>query len=481
MAKLILSIGFVFPGDFAEFVPLTSKRAVLDADLIVFRPGFSGFYFHADRYQGKRSLMSDSSFQFKEAASHWRQQLNLAIAASKNVIVFLPEYEQIWVDSGERTYSGTGKNRQTTRIVNPSSNYLMLPTFSESVVPSHGTAMKLTDKGNPILQSYWKEFAASSEYQVILEGLKVTPLLSTSAGDKPVSCHFTLGPGPGRIVALPTLKDYDDDPADLDVLSSTDHLEWDKTDKRFGQRLLTALLHIDDVIRQSGVATPPPSWVAEDIYALEKERELRTAILKAERQVEIATTKKAKLSEELAHEGQLRRLLFETGKPLESAILEALALLGFSAQQFQNADSEFDVVFVSAEGRFIGEAEGKDNKQVNIDKLRQLEMNIQEDLAREDVTEPAHGVLFGNACRLQPVAERSPDFFTEKCVKSAARTGTSLVRTIDLFFAARHAKESADSAFAAQCRRAILEQRGGVVQFPEVPVRTSQDQAEAAV
>ena len=64
------------------------------------------------------------------------------------------------------------------------------------------------------------------------------------------------------------------------------------------------------------------------------------------------------------------------------AILEALRLLGFQANNYKDAESEFDAVFEAPEGRFLGEAEGKDNAQVNIDKMRQLEMNIQEDFAR---------------------------------------------------------------------------------------------------
>ena len=95
--------------------------------------------------------------------------------------------------------------------------------------------------------------------------------------------------------------------------------------------------------------------------------------------------------------GRLRGLLFEKGKPLEEAIIEGLRKLGFTAEPFKDDGSEFDVVFESPEGRLIDEAEGKDNKAVNVDKLRQLQMNIHEDLLRDSVAEPAKPVLFGNA------------------------------------------------------------------------------------
>ncbi len=124
--------------------------------------------------------------------------------------------------------------------------------------------------------------------------------------------------------------------------------------------------------------------------------------------------------------------MYEKGKALEAAIIDALRLLGFKAEPFKDSESEFDVVFECDEGRLIGEAEGKDNKAVNIDKLRQLSMNIHEDLQRDEVTVPAKAVLFGNGFRLQPLGDRG-DPFTEKCHSAAGTASTALVFTPDLF------------------------------------------------
>ena len=86
--------------------------------------------------------------------------------------------------------------------------------------------------------------------------------------------------------------------------------------------------------------------------------------------VELQNTK-MRIEAKLEAAGSLRSLLYETGKPLESAVLEALRLLGFTAENYQEGDSEFDAIFVDPEGkRLIGEAEGKNDKAVNIDKPR---------------------------------------------------------------------------------------------------------------
>lgn len=149
-------------------------------------------------------------------------------------------------------------------------------------------------------------------------------------------------------------------------------------------------------------------------------------------------------------------------------IIEALSLLGFAAAPFKESDSEFDVVFESNEGRLIGEAEGKDNKAVNIEKLRQLSMNIHEDLLRESVTAPAKPVLFGNGFRLQPLSERA-DPFTEKCHSAATTSSTALVFTPDLFWPVQYLVSNSDAEYALACRQKLLESTGRVV-FPSPPV-----------
>ena len=125
------------------------------------------------------------------------------------------------------------------------------------------------------------------------------------------------------------------------------------------------------------------------------------------------------------------------------------------------------MVFECAEGRLIGEAEGKDNKAVNIDKLRQLAMNVHEDLQRQEVMTPAKAVLFGNGFRLQPLDER-PDPFSVKCYGAAATSSTALVFTPDLFAPVQYLMAHADEEYSRRCRDVILGTVGRV-KFPEPP------------
>ena len=245
---------------------------------------------------------------------------------------------------------------------------------------------------------------------------------------------------------------------------------------KFAARMINVVVALDAALHSEREVTPEPAWASNQKYSLRAERALRTELLEAESALESAQRHKESIIEKLQPVSQLRRLLYKKGKPLESAIVDALRLLGFSAKPYKDGSSEFDVVFESAEGRLIGEAEGKDNKAINVDKLRQLMMNVYEDLKRGEVTTPAKGVLFGNGFRLAPLEERGAAF-TEKCISAAQSSSTALVATLDLFRAARYLSDQQDDAYAAECRAAILN-AAGLTSLPEEPSQGAQDFSE---
>ena len=155
--------------------------------------------------------------------------------------------------------------------------------------------------------------------------------------------------------------------------------------------MVAAIVGLDKSLHATDEITAEPLWAKTADYALDRESELNEQLLLAEADLENSRRIKERLLEDLKASGSSRALLYEKGKPLEFAIIEALKTLGFVAAPFKDAHSEFDVVFESPEGRLIGEAEGKDNKAVSVQKLRQLTMNAHEDLQRDEVTSPARG------------------------------------------------------------------------------------------
>lgn len=478
MAKKIISVGFEIPGDVAEYISLRSNRSLLDADIVVFSPQMGSEYYITRQYKGKPRLGESDSFKVVGDAAHWRSEIQMAFSTGKTIIVYLTELNEFYVETGEKGVSETNRKTNIT-YVSEFNNYAFLPVNFEKIVSSSGKSIKFA-KDVKFMTSYWKEYEASSSYEVILEGgfESKSVILVTKTGSRVVGLHLTNGKG--NLFLLPDLSYPDEGFISSEEDNEGEIIEqWTPKATKYGKTFLSHIAEIDKSLQVDRDLTPAPRWTKNNKYRLPKEldaeKEIQAISIKIEKleQSRVAAIKK------LEEEGKLRSLLYETGHILEEAILEVLRLMGFTAETYKDSESEFDAVFLSPEGRFLGEAEGKDNSAINIDKLSQLERNIQEDFQKDDVNEYAHGVLFGNAYRLQPPQERQ-DFFTEKCLSGAVRAGISLVQTVDLFEVARYLKESQDKEYAQKCRQAIFESKGKVVVFPELPIENVVSQDEVS-
>lgn len=475
MAKRIISVGFEVPGGEVEEVPLLSRRSLLDADIIVFSPKIPDVY-APETYQGKPCLSDDSSFQCREAIAHWRRELIAAIDAGKLVVVLLQPPEIVYAATGDKQYSGTGRNMRTTRIVDQLHAYQVIPTKWQYHTAS-GSEMSLVPEAR-FFASYWAKFAEYSRYEVYLEGEMKETLIKTKTGNRIVGA--CIRKGHGALLAIPSLA------LDKETFSETRKVEgkneyyWTKDAIVFGRQFTTVLVALADSLASEVAITPPPDWMQDDAYHLPEEAVIEIRIGKITAQIAELEEKRRELESQLETAGTLRNLLFEQGKPLEHAVLQALGLFGFNAKGFKDNGSEFDAVFISPEGRFIGEIEGKDNKAINIDKFSQLERNLNEDFARKGVDQFAKGVLFGNPFRLSPLDSREKPF-TEKCQTAATRLGVALVNTSDLFAPCRYLKSNKDADYAKKCREAIFKAVGDVVIFPTPPISNDSDKHVEAV
>ena len=460
--RKVVTVGLEIGSPLADHIDFNSTHSLLDWDVVIFLPDILSMSRSTDTFQGKTALYEAQSFHLKERAEHWRREIKSSLAAGRTVICYLAPLRELFVDSGQRTFSGTGRNQKTTRLLSEYSNYECLP-FALKPRSASGKAMKLSAKATA-LAPYWSQFGDQSEFQVVLEGSAPTAGIHTKANDLNVGGIYVTQAG-GNFVALPMIEFYAEDFfEDQDDNGNTD---FSAAGKEFGAKLHHAWLAIDTALRSENETTPSPSWADHVDFTLGGEAAAKAALLEAETALVLAQREKEAAEDRVAGAGALRALLYEKGGVLEQAIVSALTILGFTAAPYKDNHSEFDVVFEAPEGRFLGEAEGKDTKAINVDKLRQLAMNIHEDLQRDDVLAPAKPVLFGNGYRLALPSDRAAQF-TEKCVLAASSSGTALVPTTELFRVAKYVGEAADSTFASACRRAILG-ASGIVALPPTP------------
>lgn len=435
MPEQMVSIGFQIPGGEIDNINFNEKSSLLDYDIILCSTGIENYiHFGYDTYNGKSSLSDDASFNLKESFNHWKNQIKDAYENGKAVIVYLDELKEFYIATGERTYSGTGRNRQTTRIVSLTNTYNFLP-YNINPIGSIGKNMILNSKFQ-FLKYYWEVFQNQSTYSVIFEEKNITPLIETKSGKKIVGGIISNKETNGFILFLPTLNFSDK----TFIQSRGEKNYWSPKGKEFGHSLVAGIISIYKSFKSESGKTPIPEWVNSDEFLISEEIDIRNIMIEKEKEISNLQEELSQNKEVLNQIVSIKDLLFEQGKSLERAIMKALDYLGFQTSQYKENDSEFDVVFECSEGRFLGEAEGKDNKAINIDKLRQLEMNINEDFSRENIHTIAKGVLFGNPFRLQPIINRN-DSFTEKCQIAARRSGIALITTADLFLLCQNVKQ----------------------------------------
>jgi len=459
--RSILTVGYQIPGFSDRCLNFTSDRSLLDADVILFSPTLSEFH-SSTYYQGKRRIQDDDSRSAVEHCRRWKLELSEALKAGKTVFVFLPALEEVYVHLGQTQVSGTGRNQKVTLVVEPLTNYSALPFDLGTIVPKGGNEIRAAGDLKQ-LAPYWSVFGARSPYKVYLKQPSGSPMLTAKSPDAIVGLMLKVGKG--TALALPPV-DYDEDRFTAEDKKGIPI--WTKGAIAFGKQLIGALFELDRALRADAEITPAPDWVSRQEFAVLAEHTYEAAAVAIDAEIERLRAERDALRSKAAQAASLRDLLYESGKPLEAAILRALRAMRFTATPFAEDGSEFDAVFSSPEGRFIGEAEGKNDKAISVEKLDQLERNIREDFARQAGGAYAKGVLFGNAYRLRDLPNR-PDFFTEKCYSAAVRGKVGLVRTPDLFPITQYLEENDDEVFAAACRRAIIGADGIVVRFPPLP------------
>ena len=112
--------------------------------------------------------------------------------------------ESLYVSTGQRNYSGTGRNARATDIVNLFDPYSSIPVpgLTAAIQRRIGERIKTT-KDIGLLSAYWQEFGGVSYYQAYLQDQIGTPALVTQTGDKMVGGIVRLKDLKGTVILLP--------------------------------------------------------------------------------------------------------------------------------------------------------------------------------------------------------------------------------------------------------------------------------------
>lgn len=470
MSKKIISVGYEIPGHSDDHVNFGSEQSLMEADILLISPESispSGGWVNFTVSDGG-CYNVDSSRVYKQKISRLKKEIYDHLNAGKNIFLLLTKKEEfqlansVSVDKKMNSY-----NTETY------SNYSFVPVGIGTLVSASGKHIEFS--GNPIFSDFYKTLGKYLEYQLYIEKPDSVQVIFTGK-DKTKILGASFKVGTGHLVVLPYINyDYENFTTTKKDKKGVEKTFWTDVAVEFGNMLVGKLVQIDRDLQQESEKTPPPEWSQDKKFSTDKEIKLQDSIVAESEKISKIKQKIQELKEDLIEEQVLKDLFYEQGKPLEKAVTKALHILGYSAEGYDDGILELDQVILSPEGhRYIGECEGKDSKDIDITKFRQLVESMNADFAREDVSEKALGILFGNPQRLTVPTERTLDF-TEKCKIGAAREKIALVKTPDLFAVARYISETKDEAFKKVCRDAIHSALGVVVAFPTPEIKENEN------
>lgn len=456
--RRILTIEYELPGFSESYEKYNSKKSLLDSDIVIFRPHIN---FHlCEHYREKRICDKVYLENFREAVKHWNSEIREYLKAGRVLFVILDKLDQFYIRTSPSRYSENDMSRRTTDILIGGSNYDLL-SKSKIIMNSVGDGILCKNK---VFGEFFNNFKSRLSYRVYLKSESIEPGFTTKYGDKVIGGIENIGNG--KIVYLPMLNFK---VKDFIGKNEDDKLDLNKEEIKCSEIFIKNLVSIEKLILCKETKSIQPNWLENEEFELINVQKNKSIIDRLNQQINDLIKKSDLLKNEIKKENELKDLLFETGKPLENAVIKGLTILGYEAENYNDGELELDQIIISPEkNRFIGECEGKDNKAIEINKLRQLADLINEDFDKNDVPQEAYGLLIGNPQRVLIPSARTLSF-TNKCKSAANRRNIGLILTSDLFRVCKYIIDKKDSNFKRECRDAIKNGLGGIIKFPKIP------------
>lgn len=456
--KSISIVNLFIPAYEACYHDFKSNHSLLESDLVIFYPSSPDYqYRDLSGYQGKDSYTEHESFRYKAYIKHWEIEIETALKNKKNIFVILSNKEEFYLKTGQKEY----RSKMTTSYVVIHNNFEFLPIANNTleIITASGSKMNFGNEYN--FYDFYHAFKTDLFYSSYVKdtGKILQPFLTTPDKSRIVGGYIQKE-NEGCLVFLPNI---DFNREDFEKANG----DYNNKAIKYGEKYIQEIINIDEKLRIDNQKSPIPSWAQLEIFKTEEEKKIQNDI--EEIQSQIIRAEKNIRAKEIALEEYkwVKGLLFETGKALEYSTKKALELLGFTAKNYNDGTLELDLEITSPEGvRYIGECEGKDRKDIEITKYRQLVESINRDFDREEVSSKALGILFGNPQRLINPTERTLDF-TDKCKTGAKSDKIALVKTVDLFQVVKSLLENDDEKYKKKCREAIYKSLGDIVVFPK--------------
>lgn len=420
--------------DIAVADPTTfeSTTSLYDYDLVFWDPAgtlqvlgdLSG------NYRGLKSLSDGQSASLLHSMTRRQKEFVELLKLGRTLVVIAHGPVELYVDTGSRETSGTGRNQKVTRNIEQIDLQMALPPPQRfKAALGGGVEIELADT---VGHNLWDVTRSSWLYRCVIDEHPGNPLMRVSGTSKVVSFYDFPANG-GLYIALPDPYVDDFDPEDLgeEEGDGGDHSDDDR------ERVDTIGDHI---VRWIESLSPDPllkapSWNADRLLPTEVGRS--TEMQLAESRLSAALKDIEELKQAQTKDERWKVLLWSDGDTLRRQAAAAFEELGFEVDGNDRGRSDLRLRLNDRD--FVVEVKGA-TKSAAERHAAQLEKWVSEELA-ENVR--AKGILVVNGWRLKDPFLRGPVFPNQMLPYSKAR-GHCLLTSIQLFAMVQEIHAGAD-------------------------------------
>lgn len=412
----IATLGWELPDGRTSYIPFNSDYSLLDYDVIIFDASDIFLEYRAVpgrwTYKGYRNLDSDASVHILQDLQRRKNEMTELVNIGRTVIIFCPIPDKCYIDSGQREYSGTGRSRQTTRIVNE----LDINSFFPEAVQSGTTeayGKKIVFDGDDIFRSFWKKIKNMVCYKAYFNSPAGKPFIFVKDTDKPVGTWFQFEKG--NIVFIPHLADRDD----------KDYFPKVADYNNAASAFISAIIDLVNDLKSLTGEYTLPEWTYA--YLIPSERDLSDKIRKQElrlRKILDSIDTQKKQREDIR---KYKLLLCGKGTALKKQVISVLNEIGLKAKE--GPKGRDDIIIQYGEKIGIGEVKGKSKSAAEKD-AAQLEKWVSEHYSNNGIK--AKGFLIVNAFCETPLNERKETAFPSQMLPYCSNREHCLLTTVQL-------------------------------------------------
>lgn len=430
----------------AEFGNFGSDLSCFDFDLVIWDPGFAlrGYSrAYPGEYRGCPSLDESSSVRAVADIARRRKEFKEFVDAGKTLVVLVRPPQDFYFDTGERTHSGTGRNRSTTHLVSQSDFLKALP-LEISFSAAGGSNIEYA--GDRLYSDLWRSFQEHYRYEAVISGKTLKTLFKIAGTEKIVGGVVSGSKSAGQIILLPAVdfQDFDDIDDDEEESDNTD-------DATPSYRFQSALTEIVGQIQSAGDVEPLPPW-ASDFY-LTGEATARTQLRSKEEDIERERRELSDIQSSLEEIEQRKILVTGTGQQLENQVRTVLEALGGEVSEPSPGRDDWRVKFPEFEA--VVEVKGKKSSAAEKD-AAQLE-KWASNFFEETGVQPKP-ILVVNGWRTTPVHERDQAVFPAQMLPYCKSRNHCLITGLQLLTILQEVEGSPTKA--EELRARILATKG---------------------